>query len=226
MPPAPYVTRSGHSSHPMREWCKVDHPYQHAKEQRQTRHRGSTPEAASEVTLAALEEANSLRTLSDSELIEYSFLSSTAEPRTYKEAMKRDDAGLWQEASQQEYNALLEHGVWELCELPPGRKAVGNRWVYRIKTNSDGTVNKYKARLVAQGFSQKPHLDYTETFTPVAKFASLRALLAIAAAEDMEVHHMDVSSAFLNGDLEEETVAVEEWNRQSHTEVQHWVGCT
>ena len=131
-PPAPYVTRSGCSSCPMHEWWKVDHPYQHAKEQRRTRRSGSTPEAASEATLAALEEANSLRTLSDSELIEYGFLSSTAEPRTYKEAMKRDDSGLWQEASQQEYNALLEHRVWELCELPPGRKAVGNRWVYRI----------------------------------------------------------------------------------------------
>ena len=58
---------------------------------------------------------------------------------------------------------------------------------------------------MAQGFSQKPHLDYTETFAPVAKFVSLRTVLALAAAEDMEVHHMDISSAFLNGDLEEET---------------------
>jgi len=118
--------------------------------------------------------------------------------------MTRDDAGLWHDASQQEYDALHQHGVWELCELPPGRKAVGCRWVYRIKTNADGTVERYKARLVAKGFSQKPHLDYTETFAPVAKFASLRTVLALAAAEDMEVHTMDVSSAFLNGDLDEE----------------------
>jgi hypothetical protein len=118
--------------------------------------------------------------------------------------MTRDDAGLWHNASQEEYDALHQHGVWELCELPPGRKAVGCRWVYRIKTNSDGTVERYKARLVAKGFSQKPHLDYTETFAPVAKFASLRTVLALAAAEDMEVHTMDVSSAFLNGDLDEE----------------------
>jgi hypothetical protein len=118
--------------------------------------------------------------------------------------MSRDDAGLWHEASQQEYDALHQHGVWELCELPAGRKAVGCRWVYRIKTNADGTVERYKARLVAKGFSQKPHLDYTETFAPVAKFASLRTVLALAAAEDMEVHTMDVSSAFLNGDLDEE----------------------
>jgi hypothetical protein len=118
--------------------------------------------------------------------------------------MTRDDAGLWQNASQEEYDALHQHDVWELCELPPDRKAVGCRWVYRIKTNTDGTVERYKARLVAKGFSQKPHLDYTETFAPVAKFASLRTVLALAAAEDMEVHTMDVSSAFLNGDLDEE----------------------
>ena len=199
----PYVTRSGRSSRPMREWWKVDHPYQHARE-RQRHRRGGTPEAAAEADIIALEEANSLRTLSESELIEYAFLTSGSEPRSYKEALTRDDAGLWHEASQQEYDALLKHGVWELCELPTGRKAVACRWVYRIKTNTDGSVERYKARLVAKGFSQKPHLDYTETFAPVAKFASLRTVLALATAEDMEVHTMDVSSAFLNGDLDEE----------------------
>ena len=201
---APYVTRSGRSSRPMREWWKVDHPYQHAREQRRTQRSGSTPESATEVDIVALEDANCVRSLSEAELIEYAFLTSGSEPHSYKEAMKRDDAGLWLEACQYEYNALQQHNVWELCELPAGRKAVGCRWVYRIKTNSDGTVEKYRARLVAQGFSQKPHLDYTETFAPVAKFASLRTVLALAAAEDMEVHTMDVSSAFLNGDLDEE----------------------
>ena len=97
-----------------------------------TRHSGRTPESASEAAIAALEEANSVRTLSDSELIEYAFLTSNTEPRTYKEAMSRDNAGLWHKASQEEYNALLEHGVWELCELPSGRKAVGCRWVDQI----------------------------------------------------------------------------------------------
>ena len=206
VPGAPYTTRSGQSSRPAGEWWKVPpHPYKHARELRQPGHSGSTPESASEAAVIALEEANSFRTLSDAELIKYAFLTSGAEPRSYKEAMKRDDAGLWEQASKQEYNALLKHGVWELCELLAGWKAVSCHWVYRVKTNTDGSVHKYKARLVAQGFSQKPHLDYTETFAPVAKFASLRAVLALAAAEDMEVHHMDVSSTFLNGDLEEET---------------------
>ena len=106
--------------------------------------------------------------------------------------------GVWHEALEQEYKALLEHGVWELCELPPGRKPVGSRWVYCIKTNSDGSVERYKARLIAQGFSQKPYLDYTETFAPVAKFASLWTVLAIAA-EDMDVHTMDLQHHFTAG---------------------------
>jgi hypothetical protein len=88
----------------------VNHPYQHAREQRQTRRSGRTPESAAEAAVdsevAALEEANAVRALSDSELIEYAFLTSGSEPRTYAEAMSRDDAGLWQDASQQEYNSL------------------------------------------------------------------------------------------------------------------------
>ena len=133
----PYVTRSGRSVCPTGEWWKVSHPYQYAREQhRRSRHSGSDSESAAEAEIASLEDANSVRALSASELIEYTFLTSGLEPRTYKEAMSWDDAGLWHEASQQEYNALLEHGVWELCELPPGRKAVGCRWVYRIKMKS------------------------------------------------------------------------------------------
>ena len=99
---------------------------------------------------------------------------------------------------------MLAHNTWELVPLPKGQKWVGSKWVFKIKENVDGSVEWYKVRIVAQGFSQKPHLDYTETFAPVAKFASLRTILAIAAIEDMELHHMDVSSAFLNGDLEED----------------------
>jgi len=148
MPPAPgapYVTRSGHSSRPMREWWKVDHPYQHAREQRRAQHSGSTPKSATEVDIVALEDANCICSLSEAELIEYAFLMLGSEPHSYKEAMKHDDAGLWLEACQYEYNALQQHNVWELCELPAGRKAVSCCWVYRIKTNSDGTVEKYWA---------------------------------------------------------------------------------
>ena len=120
-PPAPgqpYVTHSGRSSCPIGEWWKVNHPY-HARDHRRTGCSGRSPESAAEAAvesdIAALEEANLVKSLSEAELIEYAFLTSGSEPRSYKEAMTRDDAGLWQEASQQEYDALMQHGVWELC---------------------------------------------------------------------------------------------------------------
>jgi hypothetical protein len=144
------------------------------------------------------------RALSDQELVEYAFLTSGNEPRTLHDALQRDDAPLWQEAAKSEYSALLEHGVWDLAECPPNRKPIGCGWVFRIKYNADGSVERYKARLVAKGFAQKPHLDYTETFAPVVKFGSLRTIIAVAAMEDLELDSMDISSAFLNGDLEEE----------------------
>jgi Reverse transcriptase (RNA-dependent DNA polymerase) len=147
---------------------------------------------------------SSHRALSTEEMIEYAFLSGAIEPHSYKEAIKSNDSHKWLEAAQVEYKAIMDNNTWDLVPLPQGQKAVGSCWVFKIKENADGSIERYKAQLVAQGFSQKPHLDYTETFAPVAKFASLRAILAIAAIEDMDIDHMDVSSAFLNGDLEEE----------------------
>jgi hypothetical protein len=91
-----------------------------------------------------------------------------------------------------------------LVKIPADRKAVGCKWVYDIKYNADGSINRFKARLVAKGCSQKEGVDFTETFAPVARMPSLRAVLAIAAAQDLEIHQMDVKTAFLHGDLEED----------------------
>jgi hypothetical protein len=162
-----------------------------------------------ELAMAALFEKSKVKGLSQEEMVEYSLATSIAEPRSMKEAQKRDDWPLWQEAALKEYTQMLAHSTWDLVPPPKGRKPVGSKWVFKIKHNADGSIERYKARIVAQGFSQKPHLDYTETFAPVAKFASLRTILAIAAIEDLEVHHMDVSSAFLNGDLEEDIYMVQ-----------------
>jgi hypothetical protein len=126
------------------------------------------------------------------------------EPNSFSEAMRRPDASMWYDAAATEIRALVENGTWELVKLPPGKKAIGCRWVFRVKRNVDGTVERYKGRLVAQGFSQRPGIDYDETFAPTPRWAAIRAVLALAALEDLELESVDISSAFLNGELEEE----------------------
>jgi hypothetical protein len=120
-------------------------------------------------------------------------------PVTFREAMNSNLAGEWREACQYEMDALAKNGTWELVDLPPGRKAVKSKWVFKRK--ADG---RFRARVVAKGFTQIQGIDYDETFSPVARFESLRLLLALAALEDWEIHQMDVKSAFLNGLLDEE----------------------
>ena len=105
---------------------------------------------------------------------------------------------------EEEYNSLIKNNTWDLVSLPRGRKVVWCKWIYRTKFVVDGSVDKYKAQLVAKGFSQVPGIDYTETFAPVAKMNSIRLTLAIVVAQGWVVHQMDVKSAFLNGDLHEE----------------------
>jgi transposase InsO family protein len=124
------------------------------------------------------------------------------EPRSYTEAMSRPDATQWRAAIDSELDSLKRTGTWTLTPLPAGRQAIGSRWVLKIKRKADGTVDKYKARLVAKGYAQKAGIDYDETFAPVAKFTSIRMLLALAARYDLEIHQMDVRTAFLNGDLD------------------------
>lgn len=105
---------------------------------------------------------------------------------------------------QAEYESLTKSQTWTVCELPEQRKAITNKWVFKLKRKADGQVDKYKARLVARGFTQKFGFDYTETYAPVAKLVTLKILLAIANRMDMHIHQMDVKSAFLNGELAEE----------------------
>jgi len=126
------------------------------------------------------------------------------EPVSFSDAMKRSDAKQWEKAAQEEYESILKNGTWVLVPLPKDRKAIGCKWVFKLKHKANGEIERYKARLVAKGYSQTEGVDFNETFAPVAKFASIRSLLALAAFYDLEVHQMDVKTAFLNGDLEEE----------------------
>ncbi|CAN0494520.1 unnamed protein product, partial [Discosporangium mesarthrocarpum] len=105
----------------------------------------------------------------------------------------------WVKAINDEYNSLMEQNTWDLVLLPPGRKLVGSRWLFRIKTNG-----RYKPRFVAQGLSQIPGVDYFATFAPVARMNSVRLLLSLAADYNWDLVHLDVKTAFLQSELNEE----------------------
>ena len=100
--------------------------------------------------------------------------------------------------------SLISNRTWKLVDLPPGCKTIGCKWVLRKKLKPDGSIDKFKARLVAKGFKQKADLDFFDTFFLVTRITSIRLLIAIATIFDLKIHQMDVKTAFLNGDLEEE----------------------
>ncbi|KAK1601881.1 hypothetical protein QYE76_008090, partial [Lolium multiflorum] len=131
------------------------------------------------------------------------------DPETYEEAMMSPDSNKWQEAMKSEMGSMYDNKVWTLVDLPDSRKAVENKWIFKRKTDADGNITVYKARLVAKGFRQIQGVDYDETFSHVAKLKSVRILLAIAAFFDYEIWQMDVKTAFLNGDIEEELYMVQ-----------------
>ncbi|KAJ3473640.1 hypothetical protein NLI96_g12898 [Meripilus lineatus] len=124
-------------------------------------------------------------------------------PQTLAEAQARSDWPEWESAMKAEMSQLHQLHTYSLEDLPSDRKAVGCRWVFAVKRDADGKIIKYKARLVAQGFSQIPGQDFSATFAPVMRLESFRALLAIAAVLDWEIHQMDVVGAYLNSDLDE-----------------------
>ena len=128
-------------------------------------------------------------------------VSQDIEPTSYTEAACHSH---WQEAMQYyELAALEANNTWSLTSLPLGKKPIGCRWVYKIKRHSDGTIEHYKACLVAKGYTQLEGIDYHDTFSPTAKMVTVRCLLALAAAQNWSLHQLDVHNAFLHRDLHE-----------------------
>ena len=134
---------------------------------------------------------------------EYCFIIEE-DPKTLNEAMASRDVAFWKEAIQSEIDSIMHNDTWELTDLPPGCKALGCKWILKRKMKVDGSIDKYKARLVIQGFRQKEGIDFFDTYAPVARISTIRLLLALAAIHDLVIHQMDVKTAFLNGDLDEE----------------------
>jgi transposase InsO family protein len=131
-------------------------------------------------------------------------LTRLDEPESFREARQSDEWEHWKKATDSEYNSLIDNDTWELAQLPKGRKAIKTKWIWKKKFDKNGNIERHKARLVAKGFTQKSGIDYTDTFSPVVKFVTIRILLALAAKFDWEIEQMDFVTAFLNGELEEE----------------------
>ena len=110
----------------------------------------------------------------------------------------------WADAMKAEIDSLHDNRVWDLVQLPEGRKAVGSKWVFKVKTNADGYVERCKACLVAQGYSEKEGLDYDKTFSPVVPSESVHSVITLASKNGLKLHHMDITTTILNGNLKEE----------------------
>jgi len=134
---------------------------------------------------------------------ETAMLASLDEPTTLEDALTSPSSEEWKTAMDEEIASLGINDTWELVDLPKGARAIPVKWVYKIKKDADGNIERYKARLVAKGFLQKEGIDFDDTFAPVSKHSTLRTLLALTAAQDLELHQLDIKTAFLNGELEE-----------------------
>ena len=136
--------------------------------------------------------------------ISESLTAENEEPQSMKEALDSNNSGKWKEALDAEYSSLINKETWELVPPPLDANIVGSKWVLKVKRNANGNINRYKGRLVAQGYSQVKVVDYDEVFSPVARNTSVRSLLVLANAHDLEIHQMDVKTAVLNGSLDGE----------------------
>ena len=126
------------------------------------------------------------------------------EPWSYEEAIEEK---VWRDVCQNEIESIIKNNTWDLVDLHEGAKAIGLKWIFKIKRNVDGSINKYKSRLVAKGHIQRHGVDFEEVFAHVARIETVRFIIALAASKGWEIHHLDVKTAFLHGDLKEDAYA-------------------
>lgn len=162
-----------------------------------------TTKATTQATLGTTEEPM----YSPDTLAFHTTITDEEEPSTFAEAMALPDASQWKAAIDDEYNSLVTNNTWILVDKPEGCNLVGTRWIFKKKLDANGNTTRYKARLVAQGFSQSKGIDYNETFTSVAKFTTVRMCFATAAITHLYQRQLDVKTAFLHGDIHENIYA-------------------
>ncbi|GJU92025.1 zinc finger, CCHC-type containing protein [Tanacetum coccineum] len=129
------------------------------------------------------------------------------DPKTFDEANKSQDVAFWKEAINDEMDSIMSNNTWVLVDLP-----LGCKWIFKRKLKVDGTIKKFKARLVIQGFRQKPGIDYFDTYALVARISTIRLPIAMASIHNQIIHQIDVKTTFLNGELEEE--APKQWHQK------------
>jgi hypothetical protein len=125
-------------------------------------------------------------------------------PKTISEAFASLDVDDWKEVVHSDMDSILSNGTWELVDRPYGCKPVGCKWVFKTKLRYDGTIDKYKATLVAKGYTKKEGEDFFDTYSPIARLTTIRVLLSLTASHGLLVHQIDVKTTFLNGELKEE----------------------
>eukprot|EP00249_Psilotum_nudum_P004748 c18249_g1_i1 orf=2-607(-) len=128
-------------------------------------------------------------------------MEEVREPSSLQEALAHLS---WKAMMQSEYDSIIKNNTWELVEKPTNRKIIGTKWIWKVKYRSDGTLDKFKARLVAQGYSQVEGFDFEDSFSPIIWMTTIHIILAMATYRKWPMYQMDVKSTFLNGDLKEE----------------------
>jgi hypothetical protein len=123
------------------------------------------------------------------------------EPTCFEESIQKKE---WADAMTEEYQSIIKNDVWEIVPRPKNKDVVSSKWLYKIKHVADESIEKHKARFVARGFSQKEGIDYEEMFSPVARYTSMRTIIALAAKMKWKLHWMDVNTTFLNGVIKDE----------------------
>jgi len=142
-------------------------------------------------------------------------LTDEGEPECYEEVMLHEEKDKWFKAMQEEMKSLHENHTFELVKFPQGKRALKNKWVFKLKSEENNSQPRYKARLVVKGFGQKKGIDFEEIFSPMVKMSSIRVVLGLTTNLNLEIDQLDVKTTFLHDDLEEEIYMVQPKGLQS-----------
>ena len=145
-------------------------------------------------------------------------ISSIKNRANYEEVVERKE---WKDVMIEEYQSIMKNDVWDVFPRPEGKSVVTFKWIYKIKHAADCSIEKYKEIFVAWGFSQKEGIDYEETFAPIARYTSIRSVLALDVVMKWKIHQMDVKTAFLNGVVEEEVYVEQPLGFETHDRESH-----